>query len=344
MSKTDKKLSQEVCSLGKVVKNLSERIRRLELVLGLKAGDTIVCDSGVIDRVGRLEGQIGEVKNKTKGDFSEVKSVVDDLSSQVVAVSLKLQDFEKEWPTVRQAQRMSCKATDGTQSRQPSVRYDAREIKVQERSEGSKLPSSKVSEAAERSSNLVACGRDNKPVGPKVPWGRRIKVSKRKIVVLGDSLARGAGYKIKEQCGSLVEVNAVGGAKLGEIRERISGMSEDPTKALVIVAGANNMEHDDSRLMIDNYLRLVDDAKKVTDDIVIVGLVKRYDLGPRYEAKRIVINNKLRQASEPEQKDFKFVEYEPERRKVHKDGLHLNHLGQVELGGKIHTAFRSFLV
>ena len=51
-------------------------------------------------------------------------------------------------------------------------------------------------------------------VVPKLSWAQELRQSKRKVVVAGDSLARGMGHKLKEQCGDMISIRAESGAKL----------------------------------------------------------------------------------------------------------------------------------
>jgi hypothetical protein len=74
----------------------------------------------------------------------------------------------------------------------------------------------------------------------------------------------------------------------------------------------------------------------------MVGLIKRYDLSRAHECKRIVVNRKLKQLCRD--KEVRFVEYEPLRSRVHRDGLHLNFMGQNELGQKVFPLVKTFLV
>lgn len=170
---------------------------------------------------------------------------------------------------------------------------------------------------------------------------RRLCESKGRILVAGDSLARGMGYKLKEQCGDMVDVRAYGGAKLGSIADHIVGMSRDENRQLVVVAGANSILEPAADLL-GKFEEIVDAGKDNSNELVIVGLIKRYDVGPEYESKRIVVNGKIKALCENRQ--VRFVEYEPERSRVHSDGLHLNFRGQNELARKVFAFSRPFLV
>ena len=179
-------------------------------------------------------------------------------------------------------------------------------------------------------------------VGPKTSWAQQLRQTKRNVVVAGDSLARGVGYKLKEQCGDVININAESGAKLSTVSNSIEKLNKDENRQLVVVAGANSLEKESGVELLCNFGKIIDAGKKSSNDVVIVGLVKRYDLDQIYESKRIVVNSKLKALCRD--KGVKFAEYEPDRSRVHRDGLHLNFRGQNELGVKIFPFVRDFLV
>jgi len=157
----------------------------------------------------------------------------------------------------------------------------------------------------------------------------RTCTSPAKVLVLGDSLARGMGYKLRSKLGEGVEVRAVGGAKVGAVAQSVGQLPKDPARTLVVVAGANSLKDEDTVAMVEHYRGIVESGKRLSKRLVVVGLVKRYDLGPRYERKRIFVNMKLKGVCREHGVDF--LEYQPERSRVYADGLHLNSWGQIEL-------------
>lgn len=168
----------------------------------------------------------------------------------------------------------------------------------------------------------------------------------RKVVVVGDSLARGAGHKLKARVSrnvgrDAVEVKAFGGAKLRNVADEVDKIQPDRNTTLVVVAGANNLEEDSGRQIEDGFEAVLTASERVSKSVVMVGLIKRYDLGSVYESKRIVLNCKLR--AKCRERGISYLEYEPERSRLHSDGLHLNPTGQEELGLAILMKCRSFL-
>ena len=179
-------------------------------------------------------------------------------------------------------------------------------------------------------------------VGSKASLAQKLGECKRKVVVAGDSLARGVGYKLREQCGDMIDVKAESGAKLGAVTDMVGSLDKDENRQLVVVAGANSFENESGKDLLGSFGKIIDAGKKSSGEVVMVGLVKRYDLSQTYESKRIVMNSKLKALCG--ESGVQFVEYEPERSRVHRDGLHLNFRGQNELGRKIFPFVRHFLV
>jgi len=175
-----------------------------------------------------------------------------------------------------------------------------------------------------------------------VSFAEKLKRTQRKVTVVGDSLARGVGFKLREHSGSMVEVQAVRGAKLGAVADKVGELQHDDSRQLVVIAGANSLHEESAGDMMASLETIIDGGKRTSKDVVMVGFVKRYDLGRVYEGKRISMNARLRKLCE--EKQVSFVEYEPGRGKMHPDGLHLNYRGQHELGKKLFSFIRTFLL
>ena len=263
------------------------------------------------DRVTELESQTAKFGDWTSslgtiGKLADVKQSVLDLTDQVVAASVKLSEI--------------------------NLAFIGSSVEV------GKLDDKVV--GVREAENQVTC-RAGAPVKRKQPCKELISNTKGKIVVMGDSLARGAGHKLKQQCGDVVRVDAMGGAKLWQVKDKVCDMREDKNKTVVLVAGANNMAQDSETEIVEDFLKLLGESKKVTDKIVVVGLIKRYDLGYKYEEKRRAINSQLK--TECTTRDLKFIEYEPARSLLYPDGLHLTPRGQIELGKRMFEQCKGFL-
>ena len=252
-----------------------------------------------------------EVVNLAVEDrLSTLEKQVQELASGVEGVKIRFEDFDKEWPALGDENGEGFTVVEGRRSKRGRAR-------------GTPLS---VAPAAPE---------------PRLSMAHRLRESSGRVLIAGDSLARGVGHKLREQCGDMVEVRAFGGAKLGSVRDSVVGMRRDETRQLVVVAGANSIAEPAADLM-SNFGEIIDAGKENSKELVMIGLIKRYDVGHVYESKRIVVNGKLRALCES--KEVRFVEYEPERSRVHRDGLHLNFRGQNELGRKIFAATKPFLV
>jgi len=174
-----------------------------------------------------------------------------------------------------------------------------------------------------------------------ISCGECLKATKETVLVLGDSIARGVGDKLKAQCGKVFERSSRGGARIESVGEDIMKLKDDKERHLVVIAGTNNLESDDISESLAKYEKLLDNAKKVKHrQVTVVGVVKRYDLGHPYdlrssffETKRIVLNMKLKEMCL--KRNIEYLGYDPERKHMEKDKLHLNEKGQNELASKI---------
>ena len=168
------------------------------------------------------------------------------------------------------------------------------------------------------------------------------------ILVIGDSLARGAGYKLQKQCGrQIVEVRSAGGARLKQIEQNISLLEKSNLRHIAIIGGTNDLQTTMTEEIEESYKKIISTAEqKGSNSITIVGIPKRYDLGrgsyyERIERKRLLVNMKLKKICA--EKGITYLQYEPERSRVHGDGLHFNSWGQNELGQAIFGKIKSFL-
>lgn len=270
------------------------------------------------ERVAALEQALGEIKVVlgqveareaecivVEDRLSKLERLVQDVASSAEACRLRLEERDSEWPVVGKVVQPG-----GSADRGGAV---GRKVEV------------KVADS-----------------GTKVTVSGLLRGATGKVLVTGDSLARGMGHKLREQCGNnLVEVAARGGATLAQVADSVAGLRKDDQRQLVVVAGANSMKEEPFSGMLENFYKIIEESKKSSRSVVVVGLVKRYDLGRQYECKRIVVNARLKGLCK--ERGVSFLEYEPERSRVHKDGLHLNYRGQWEMGRKVFGEVKSFL-
>ncbi len=273
----------------------------------------------LIDRLARLDPVSDELGSEQtcrkcasvdlEDRVSRLETSLRELSGKVEALAVSPDQHQQQWP------RVGSEAKTGK---------DGWTLVTRKRTESARSKTS-TEEAGDR----------------KVTVGEKIRSSEGNVVVMGDSLARGMGYKLREQVGDRVAVKAVGGSRLSEVSQAVGTLPIDKRRNLVVVAGANSLKDVMSEGMLRSYGEMIDNGKRVSNGIIVVGLVKRYDLGPSFERKRNDINSSLKSMCKV--KGVEFVEYEPERSRVHGDGLHLNFRGQNELGrmvfGKLKSSF-----
>ena len=164
--------------------------------------------------------------------------------------------------------------------------------------------------------------------------GEMLRTTKESVLIVGDSIARGVGDKLRSQGGKVFDRFSRGGARIDSVGNEILKLEDDSNRHVVVMAGTNNLESDDSSDILEQYEKLLDNARKVKHrQVTVVGIVKRYDLRSSFESKRIVVNMRLKEMCR--KKNIAFLEFDPERSQMGKDLLHLNEEGQTELAIKI---------
>lgn len=169
-----------------------------------------------------------------------------------------------------------------------------------------------------------------------------LEASDESVLVLGDSLARGVGDKLRLQCGEVFSKLSRGGAKIETLSVEALKLKDDSKRHLVVIGGTNNLENEDSDAILRKYEEMLDDVSKIKHrKVTVVGIAKRYDLTTSFETKRIVINMKLRAICKTQ--NVEYLEYEPERSRMSKDKLHFNEQGENEFACKIFKHCVAFL-
>jgi len=316
MSTTRSMSDSRVAALEKAVGEILGRLEKIEAAFStVRQGGVEVlrvkCDTGdeAIERVDQAENEVV------------------DLMSKVEACALKLCEIEQAWPALPANSASYAKASSSAPNKSvagskasSSAPKVARVAAVGGKSGGSRGTGGKLGA-------LHAAG--------KITFGDRLRSTSDQILVIGDSLARGAGSKLARQCGSVVQFDATSGAKLDVIGEKISSV-DDQNAHIVMIAGANNV-HGASTYsdLVDAFIgsmRRIRSAKCCS--VTVVGLTKRYDkVGLALERTRIRVNDKIRQLCW--EAGFKYLGFDPLRSDVHADGLHFNSVGQNKLAKKI---------
>lgn len=176
----------------------------------------------------------------------------------------------------------------------------------------------------------------------KPSFGEKFKnKAKDTIVLVGDSLARGVGAKLEQQS-HMVTTLCKGGAKIEQVAEEISRLDDKEDRHLVVLVGTNNIQREGSIVLIDKYRKLLEECKKIKNrKVSLIGIPRRSDLSSYEESRRIGVNLWLKELCN--EYGAAFLPYEPRDNRLARDGLHLNHVGQDELGRAIFVHCKSFL-
>ena len=196
-----------------------------------------------------------------------------------------------------------------------------------------------------KTSRVAAKNKGSKIVSrePKISFADKFKnKAKDTIVLAGDSLARGVGAKLEQQS-HMVTTMSRGGAKIENIADDIGLLQDNEDRHLVVLVGTNNVQREGSETIRSKYEGLLEASKKVKNKKVsVVGIPRRYDLSEYQNSRRIGVNLQLKKLCN--EHDVEFIEYEPHRSRIARDGLHFNHIGQDELAKAIFDHCKIFLV
>lgn len=162
------------------------------------------------------------------------------------------------------------------------------------------------------------------------------------IVLVGDSLARGVGAKLEQQS-NMVSTICRPGANIEDISKDLSKLKNKDDRHLVLLVGTNNIKREGSEIVLSKYKNLIDESKRIKNrKVSVVGIPRRVDLSRFHNSRRIGVNKSLKEMCGA--MNVEFIDYEPVDNRLARDGLHLNHLGQDELGRKIFQHCKRFLV
>jgi len=263
----------------------------------------------------------------------DVENVVVELKSEIGANSTKMCEFERSWPALprkpaeaRYAGAVK-KAPQGKHSSSNAKNGTAGAAKSKEVAKGTSKEGAK--------STLSKGGTVGKRAGNGRTFGDLLRSSKERIVVVGDSLARGVGSKLVRQCASAARFDATSGANLQTIGEKIK-KTDEADSHVVMIAGANNVKRGSTYAdLVDEFVEALRNVMSVKcRSVTVVGLTKRYDrIGLSFERTRLAVNDKVKKLCW--EAGFKYLGFDPLRNEVHDDGLHLNSAGQDKLGRKI---------
>ena len=162
------------------------------------------------------------------------------------------------------------------------------------------------------------------------------------IVLVGDSLARGVGAKLEQQS-NMVSTISVSGAHIDDITKELCKLRDKDDRHIVVLVGTNDIKEEGSEVVLSKYKFLIDESNKVKNrKVSVVEIPRRLDLSTFHNSRRIGVNKRLKELCEA--MNVEFIDYEPVDNRLARDRLHLNHLGQDELGRKIFQHCKRFLM
>jgi lysophospholipase L1-like esterase len=298
--------------------------------------------NGVVKDLDEIKSERVVEREEWKREFEAVQKGLEELQSKGEAMRLQIVDMEKEWP--KPGNCSYAKVADGSPARAGGV---------QVRGDGVRQSASGLSRPSVGKTSVVE-GQEGVQVKDDVGGERvvpmvvpNISVSEilnrsNGVVVIGDSMARDVGSGLSRQCGPVVRNLGRGGATIDMVVSELEKRRKDEEEHLVVVVGTNNLQWDSGEEMMTKYRKMVELLEERKGSTTLVGIVKRYDSNRVMECKRIVMNKKLKDLIKNDKK-VKYMEHEPDRRRMRRDGLHLNNEGLGEFGTKIFNSFISFL-
>src|SRR2546426_1525172 len=162
------------------------------------------------------------------------------------------------------------------------------------------------------------------------------------IVLLGDSLTRGVGVKLEYQS-NMASTICRPGAHIDDITVEVSKLGDNADRHVVLLVGTNDIKREDSVNILKKYRNMLGETQKIKNrKVSVVGIPRRANLDNFDNSRRIGVNSELKEMCAT--LNVEFLEYEPSNNRLARDGLHLNDLGQNELGLKIYQHCGRFLV
>ena len=112
---------------------------------------------------------------------------------------------------------------------------------------------------------------------------------------------------------------------------------------MVLLVGTNDIQGEGSEVMLSKYKNLIEASQTIKNrKVSVVGIPRRVDLDSFYNSRRLGVNIRLKEMCKASKVEF--IDFDPRDSWLARDGLHLNHAGQNELGFKIYQHCGSFLV
>ena len=348
------KLDERFVQLEKGKVKLENRCAELEKgkVVDAKVAEGVLMLKEVSDRVAKLELRLEAMEECVKAKVQDVSVECQERSSELAVneaeFERKLGEFGKEVVEMKNMVAACEVMVHDFKEVWPSASEAAEWVKVVGKGKGVKGKA--VDNAAKVSVVVSSKGKAAAGVGNEVSSVVSREVSfadsirakpKGTVVVVGDSLVRGVGQKLEQNC-HLFKCVSRGGAKIDNIIEEVGKLEVSEDRHIVVVCGTNEVKSEGSVVMLKKYERLIERCKEKNRVVTVVGIPSRYDINSTLESRRLGVNVMLKALCE--RSEVKFLDFECGMSRLAQDGLHFNGWGQEELVRKIFVHCRNFLI
>ena len=245
-----------------------------------------------------VESQCMIVKLQTEDKIMKLGDRLDESMSRVAVLELRLSEGSKLWPTPSQSLEIQSKnkIRNEVKCKDDREKVDSEEEIVE------------ISVSSQRASEIS-----------------KIK-NKGKVIVMGDSLAKGIGNSLERRSNEF-EAQASPGAKIENITDKLKKFGEKPGNHLLLMVGTNNLVSDGSEILLDKYEKLLVEAKmQKYKSISMVSILDREDINEFYNSRRLGTNLRLPELCKKNGADF--IQISRVNGMLGMDKLHLNFKGQ----------------
>lgn len=168
-------------------------------------------------------------------------------------------------------------------------------------------------------------------VAPRLKQKQNSSVAKHKVLILGDSHARGSAMRLQSSLGKEYAISSF--VKPGAQMKAITTTANDEKKmlkhedVLVLWGGSNNISKNNTREAVSNVLDQVNESKEV--NIVLISAPHRHDLSPdSCVNKEVCKYNRCMKKLAKLYTKVKFFELDVDRSHFTRHGMHLNSQGK----------------
>ena len=236
--------------------------------------------------------------------ISKASTKIEDLQSRALVLELRFEEIRQSWPTPSDQGQVSSASVKDDKTKKVQVK-DSQEIELV---------------VGTKSEDMVGSKK-------KVSFSEKYKGNdKETVILLGDSLARGVGCCL-ERDSHMFSSRAYPGARVENIEDKLKQLGSKPNSHVVVMAGTNNIKSDGSKILLDKYKSLIDEAEKMKfKKLSLVSVPSRTDLSNFQNSRRIGVNQSLSEICR--EKNVEFIELKDVTEYLSSDGLHLRFKGQ----------------